>query len=413
MFIDSTDNILPMTEETKEDPLNISTPLVLTGGFQVFADQLYNRFIQLLAIAAGATVDQLGILNAVKSLASNILQIFFGRMADRFGKRRFIAIGRFLNGVILAAVIFIEAPGWLIPLIVLCSIFVSMALPSWNSLLGDYAPEGRRGEVIGRINSLTQIGGLIAMLIALAISLSQSGPSTRTSYLPVMAMASVASFISSILVLFTREKPHKRVSKTLDFSKIIGDMRLRRYLVLNTFYGVGMAFAWPLFPFIITQKLGMPVWQVAILAITETAANLMTQRFAGRLMDKMGRRPIIVFSRMIMALAPLSYALATSWLHIVVAEIFLGLGMGSWMNSESTYAIDLAPGELRATYLAASATAFGLASFVGSLFGSYVTEHILTSGGIEAINTGLLISAVLRVVLGFAYVTAYESKLKR
>ena len=406
-------NSLLMAEEAREEPLNVSKPLVLTGGFQVFADQLYNRFIQLLAIAVGATVDQLGILNAVKSVASNILQIFFGRMADRFGKRRFIAVGRFLNGVILAAVIFIEAPEWLIPLIVLCSIFVSMALPSWNSLLGDYAPEGRRGEVIGRINSLAQIGGLTAMLIALAISLSQSGPSTRASYLPVMAMASGASFLSAVFVLFTREKRHTQVSTTLDFSKFISDLRLRRYLVLNTFYGVGMAFAWPLFPFIITEKLGMPVWQVAILAITETAANLVAQRFVGRLMDRTGRRPIIVFSRMVMALAPLSYALATSWLHIVVAEVFLGMGMGAWMSSESTYVIDLAPGELRATYLAASATAFGLASFVGSLLGSYVTEHILTSGGIEAINTGLLISAVLRVALGFAYVTAYESRPKR
>jgi MFS family permease len=157
----------------------------------------------------------------------------------------------------------------------------------------------------------------------------------------------------------------------------------------------------------------MPVWQVAVLAITETAANIVTQRFAGRFMDTVGRRPIIVFSRMVMALAPLSYALATSWLHIVIAEVFLGMGMGAWMGSESTYVIDLAPGQLRATYLAASATAFGLASFAGSLLGSYITEHVLTSGGINAINTGLLISAFLRVVLGFAYVAAFESRPRK
>ena len=399
-----------MTEETREKPLNISRFLVLTGAFQVFADQLYNRFIQLLAVAAGATVDQLGILNAVKSVAGNILQIFFGRMADRFGKRRFIAIGRFLNGVILSAIIFIEAPAWLIPLIVLCAIFVSMALPSWSSLLGDYAPEGRRGEVIGRINSLTQIGGLLAMLIALFISLSQSGPSTRISYIPVMAMASGASFLSGVLVLFAKEKHRVSAMAALDFSKLLGDLRLRRYLILNTFYGIGMAFAWPLFPFIIIQKLEMPVWQVAILAITETGANIVTQRFTGRFMDKAGRRPVIVFSRIVMTLVPLSYALATSWLHIVVAEVFLGIGMGAWMSSEGTYVIDLAPGELRATYIAASATAFGLASFAGSLLGSYVTEHVLTSGGMDAINTGLVISAVLRVVLGLTYITVFESR---
>ncbi len=399
-----------MAEEDRAETLIVSKPLVLTGGFQVFADQLYNRFIQLLAVAAGATVDQLGVLNAAKSLSGNILQMFFGRAADRFGKRRFISAGRLLNGAVLAAIIFIEAPEWLIPLIVLCSIFVSMALPSWNSLLGDYAPEGRRGEVIGRINSLTQIGGLTAMLIALSISLSQSGPSTRASFIPVMAMASGASILSGVLVLFTKERRHEQQSTSLDFSKLLGDLRLRRYLILNTLYGVGMAFAWPLFPFIITEELGMTVWQVAILAITETAANIVTQRFTGGLMDRVGRRPIIVFSRVVMALAPLSYALATSWLHIVVAEVFLGMGMGAWMGSESTYAIDLAPGELRATYLAASATAFGLASFGGSLLGSFVTEHILTSGGIEAIKTGLLISAGLRLVLGLAYSAAYESR---
>jgi len=402
-----------MADEALEESLKISKPLVLTGAFQVFADQLYNRFIQLLAIAVGATVDQLGILNAVKSVASNVLQIFFGRMADRFGKRRFIATGRFLNGAILAAIIFIEAPEWLIPLIVLCSIFVSMALPSWNSLLGDYAPEGRRGEVIGRINSLTQIGGLTAMLIALLISLSQSGPSSRASYLPVMAMASGASILSGVFVLLTQEKLKTQAGTVLDFSKLLSDVRLRRYLVLNTIYGVGMAFAWPLFPFIITEKLGMPVWQVAILAITETAANIVTQRSTGRLMDRVGRRPIIVFSRMVMALAPLSYALATNWLHIVIAEVFLGMGMGAWMGSESTYVIDLAPGQLRATYLAASATAFGLASFAGSLLGSYVTEHVLTSSGVDAINSGLLISAFLRLVLGFAYVAAFESRPRK
>jgi MFS family permease len=399
-----------MTKEPLEKPLNLSKFIVLAGAFQVFADQLYNRFIQLLAVAAGATVDQLGILNAVKSVAGNILQIFFGRMADRFGKRRFIAIGRFLNGVVLVAIIFIETPSWLIPLIVLCAIFVSMALPSWSSLLGDYAPEGRRGEVIGRINSLTQIGGLSAMLIALFISLFQVGPSTRISYIPVMAMASGASFLSGVLVLFTEEKHRIKVAATLDFRRLLGDIRLRRYLILNSFYGLGMAFAWPLFPFIIIQKLEMPVWQVAILAITETSANILTQRFTGRFMDKAGRRPIIVFSRIVMALAPLSYAFATSWIHIVVAEIFLGIGMGAWMSSESTYVIDLAPGELRATYLAASATAFGLASFGGSLLGSYVTEHVLTNGGMEAINMGLIISAVLRILLGAAYVTAFESR---
>ena len=402
-----------VTEGADSRTLKVSRSLVLTGASQVFSDQLYNKFIILLAVASGTTVDQMGILQAVKSVSSNIFQVFFGRLADRRGKKFLITIGRLLNGLGLAAIIFIEVPEWLIPIIVLCAIFVSMVSPSWNSLLGDYAPKGRRGEVIGRINSLTQMGGLLAMVVALSINLSQSGPTTRASYIPVIAMASFASFLSAVLILFVEETRNEYERTPLNFGKLVGDRRLRRYLLLNASYGVGMAFAWPLFPFVITQKLGMTVWQVAVLAITETGANIATQRISGAFMDRVGRRPVIVFSRTIMALAPISYALATNWLHIALAEIFLGLGMGAWMSSESTYAIDLAPGELRATYLAASATAFGISSFAGSLLGSYTVEHVLSVGGMDAINMGLLISAGLRVILGLAYFKAYESNPKQ
>ena len=127
-------------------------------------------------------------------------------------------------------------------------------------------------------------------------------------------------------------------------------------------------------------------------------------------MDRVGRRPIIVMSRMMMALAPIAYAFATQWYHITIAELFLGVGMAAWMSSESTYVIDLAPADLRATYLASSTTAFGIATFIGSNVGGYVVDNFLSSSGFTGINQGLLISACLRIVFGFAYIFAYETR---
>lgn len=127
-------------------------------------------------------------------------------------------------------------------------------------------------------------------------------------------------------------------------------------------------------------------------------------------MDRIGRRPIIVLSRVTMALAPVAYALATDWWHIAIAELFLGLGMAAWMSSESTYIIDLAPGELRATYLASSTAAFGFASFIGSNVSGYIIDTFFA--GVEGLNQGLLISAALRVVFGLGYLTITESRNK-
>jgi MFS family permease len=151
----------------------------------------------------------------------------------------------------------------------------------------------------------------------------------------------------------------------------------------------------------------MKVWQISTFSLTSSLVSALTQRRIGEIMDRIGRRPIITLSRMMMAVAPLAYAVATEWWHIAVAELFLGVGMAAWMSSESTYIIDLAPGDLRATYLASSTVAFGLASFIGSNVGGYIIDAYFN--GIQGLNQGLFLSAALRAVFGLAYLKAHES----
>jgi len=158
----------------------------------------------------------------------------------------------------------------------------------------------------------------------------------------------------------------------------------------------------------------MKIWQIAAFSIASSGSSLLSQRHLGNLMDRIGRRPVVVFSRVSMAIAPLVYALATSWLHIVVADVILGVGMGAWMSSGPTYIIDIAPRELRATYLAANTAVFGVSTFVGNLVGGFVTDNFLAvGGGFEGIQTGLLISAALRFLTGLLYFKIYETHTRR
>ncbi len=165
----------PMTGKAEEKPLLPSKVLFGTGATQYFSDTLSRRYINLFAVAIGTTVSQMGYLRATQSLSRNILQLLWGRMIDRYGKRAFISLGRILNGAILATIIFVSAPSWLIPLVIGASICVSLAMPSWSSLLGDYTAHSTRGETIGRINAVSNAGGTVAMISALVISLNQTG----------------------------------------------------------------------------------------------------------------------------------------------------------------------------------------------------------------------------------------------
>jgi len=390
-----------------EEPLKTNKILMATGFTQLFSDSLNNRFNNLLVAAAGATVHQMGFLQGAKSLSSNLLQLVFGRLADRYGKKKVIATGRILNAGAIAALLFYDSPDPLIWLVILSSFFNSMSLPTWNSLLGDYTTDSTRGRIIGLINSISQLGSFVAMIIAFTLTLNQQGDTTPASYRIVFMLSAATSLLSGVMVLFTTEKPPKGKQKTLQLSRLFEDPRLRKYLTLNFIYGIAMSFAWPFFPLVITHRLNMKIWQISSLSLASALMNTLTQRRMGGFMDRMGRRPIVVFSRVLMAVAPVAYALAGQWWHVAIAELFLGLGMAAWQSSESTYIIDLAPGDLRATYLASSTAAFGLASFIGSNMGGAVVDSFFN--GMEGLNMGLFISSALRLVAGLAFLTMTES----
>jgi MFS family permease len=397
----------------EETPLKANKVLMSTGFIRMFSDSLNNRFNNLLVSTIGATVNQMGFLQGGKSLFGNLTQLFFGRLADRYGKKRFIAFGQFLNGLAILALLFFDTPNWLILFVLLSSFATGIVRPSWSSLLGDYTSDRNRGQIIGRINSISQMGSFVAMFFVLALSINQTGNTTRENYLPVLFLAAIASFIGGILVLFTTEKSPKNSSLKLDVKRLINDSRMLRYLILNFVYGMSMSFAWPLFPYVITDKLKMKVWQVATLSLSSSAVSVLSQRRLGGFMDRVGRKPIIILSRVLMAVSPIAYVFASEWWHITISELLLGVGMAAWMSSEGTYVIDIAPRELRATYLASSTTAFGIATFIGSNLSGFIVDNYLGKTGFSGINQGLLISAGFRIVFGLAYFTVIESTKNR
>jgi len=391
-----------------EEPLKTDKTLYATGFLQNFGDQLIQRFINLLAIAVGATVEQLGTLNATRMLASNLFQVLFGRIADRHGKRRLIATGRILNGLTLAAILLADTPGWIVSLVIAASIFTSMAIPSWNGLLGDYTTESRRGEVIGKVNSVSYIGGLVAMVTAFLISVNQSGPITRVSYTPVMVLASTASILAGITSLFLKEH-EPRGGEAMNLTDVLSNPDLKRFLSLIFIYHIGSSIAMPLFPYIMAAKLKLSVWQVAVTSITNMMAAVLSQPYVGKLLDRLGRKRILAFSRMAMASSCLIYPVASSWVHIAAVEAISGLAISSWLSAQSTYMIDIAPRKLRATYLASSMAVIGVATFIGSNLGGQLVQNVL-GGSLAAVETGLYIGGALRLLLGVLFLTINEKR---
>jgi MFS family permease len=394
----------------KEEHLEESKALYLAGATQSVPDTIIDRFTSTMAVAVGSNVAESGLINGGRQLALTLPQVFFGGLADRLGKRKLIIAGRALCGIAFAALAFVGSPFWLLAMIVAVSFAIAMAQPAWGSLVGDYAGELRRGTIIGRINSVAQIGGLIAMVTALAITFNQTGPMSMASFTPLLLFASASSFASAFLISKTIEKAPSGERRHFDFGSLFGDKDLRKFLVVSFLFGFGASTASPFFSYITVGKLGMSIWQIAATAVANLTFNVLGQRFFGRIIDKVGRRPVIVFSRVGMAASTVVYALATDWTQIVIIEAFVGIELAAWACGQSTYIIDIAPAKLRATYLAASMTAVGVSNFLGSYLMGFATKGFIASTDYTAISTALLFTAVLRFTIGFLFLTMRESK---
>jgi len=403
--------VVSAMDEDVEKPLDISRELIFAGFTQNFSDMMSRRFLDITAVTIGATVNQLSFLSAFRSLLGNILQIPFGRIADNYSKRKIIAVSRILGSILLFYILTIENPSIFIYFVLGINILANVAVIPWNSLLGDYTSEHNRGATIGRINSITGMGGTLALLIAVFLNVVQPEAATRETFNNLILFSAITSFISGILILNVKEKSSYENKEQFHWSKFTQNKVLLRYLVLNFFYGFSMSFSWPLFDYIAINKLGIEVWQISAISLVSMFSSIFFQRFGSGLMDKYGRRPFIVISRVLMAISPASYALASSWIQILVTEAIVGLAMGAWMSSEPTYIIDIAPRNLRATYLASSTTFFGIASFFGSMAGGYYSDNF-SLAGFSGVESGLLVSAILRAVVGLVFMSINETKPK-
>jgi MFS family permease len=394
-----------------EEHLKESKALYLAGASQSVPDTIIDRFTSTMAVAVGSNVAESGLINGGRQLALTLPQVFFGGLSDQIGKRRLIVAGRVLCGIAFAALALVDTPLWLLIMVVAVSVSIAMAQPAWGSLVGDYAGQLRRGTIIGRINSVAQIGGFVAMMAALFITFTQTGRMSMASFTPLLLLASASSFASAFLISLTEERLRAPGStRKFEFSSLLNDKDLTKFLVISFVFGFGAATASPFFSFITVGKLGMSIWQIAATAAANLAFSVVSQRIFGRIIDRVGRRPVIVFSRVGMAASTLVYALATDWWQIVAVEAFVGIELAAWACSQSTYIIDIAPPRLRATYLAASMTAMGVSNFLGSYFMGMVTKGFIASTDYSAISMALLFTALLRFTIGFAFLGIKESK---
>ncbi|MHA1200419.1 MAG: MFS transporter, partial [Candidatus Heimdallarchaeaceae archaeon] len=99
--------------------------------------QFYFNYASLIAVGMYATPIEVSLITGIQNLGTNLLQGFFGRLSDRFGRKLILIFGFIIATITTVYLSFNSSTIIFMIVISIYSLGISMVIPSWNAFLGD------------------------------------------------------------------------------------------------------------------------------------------------------------------------------------------------------------------------------------------------------------------------------------
>ncbi len=321
----------------------------------------------------------LGLLTFAGLILAIVVQPIAGAISDRSGlqwgrRRPYILIGA------IAAMLFLPGIGlagsYIAIFFIYCLLQVStnIAQGPYQAFIPDLVPEGRRGLASG-VKTLLEIVGGVALLYPIAFFMDRyfTGQGASWLWLALGALAIVLLGVVITTLLTVKERPgtgsqlpllptlYKSFRINVRANRDFVWFLISRLLVLMAFTTL-QTFAL----YFLRDVVGVanPASATAQFSIVAVVGMLAVVYPAGRLSDRIGRRPVVVASGLLGALGiALIFLFQHSYILIIFFGGLVGISFGAFMSSNWALATDLVGKGEEARYLGLTnlATAGGAA----------------------------------------------------
>jgi MFS family permease len=173
-----------------------------------------------------------------------------------------------------------------------------------------------------------------------------------------------------------------------------------KYCYIAGFSEFFMSFAWPLLPITRMTILNGAMFHVALMTVVGSIVTIIFQRWAGRLADRIGRKPLQVSYRLGLVSVPIAYAFSPNIETLIVINAFWGVITALGQVALTAYLLDVSPQDYRGSSIALFNLTIGVVTFFGSLIGGYLSDYMTSLFGNLVIGLQIvyIISTVGRVI---------------
>ncbi|MBD3190751.1 MAG: MFS transporter [Candidatus Heimdallarchaeota archaeon] len=435
----------PLPSNTKKDPISEKSKNLSDSGLTHPNEEVHEKrglfwaisiansssqsfvwnFFSAFAALVGVTSSMMGFLTSIRNLISALFQGNIGRLSDKLGRKKILFGGFFLSSAILITLIFVSRPITLVIVSIIQAFSISIIFPVWNATLGDVTKTEQRASYIGKLSAAgTAVSVTLILLVAgcFYITDEYSGMTIlgweipavgwQVQYGVAFAIAAFGFLLCIIGILFL---PETRIIEAGEeppkMLVALRDKMFRKFLIINSLFGLMMATGWPIFPIVQIKVLEMTFPQVALISATFSIFSSLSMFFGGRIGDAIGRKPLLIIGRITIFTIPLFFIMAVifnSWLFLILSNLIGGLSMGLVNVGLNAYVLDLAPENMMGAYSGLTQVVWGIATFIGSLSAGFIAQAIENAYGLRTMAIAMLagVGAVRMLSsLGYFFIT--------
>lgn len=336
------------------------------------------RLLDMVAEAEKNTY--LGLLTFAGLLLAMIVQPIAGAISDRSGfkwgrRRPYILIGSLLGVLLLPGIGLFQSYFALFIIYCLLQMTSNVAQGTYQAFIPDLVPQDRKGLASG-VKSLLEIIGGIAIVRLIGYFMGKYVPGEGVIWLWLVLGVLAAVLLGAMLatIIMVKEPPGRKNEEQLSVWKTLSrsfkvDVRKDRdfivFLVSRLLIFMALATIQTFTLFYLRDVIGLvnPATATADLLIAVGVGMLLAVYPAGRLSDRIGRRPVVISSGLVGAGGILVIFFSTSYGVVIAGGAIIGTATGAFMSSNWALATDLVPGGEEARYLGLTnmATAGGAA----------------------------------------------------
>ncbi len=342
------------------------------------------------ALMLGADDFHLGLLAALTAI-STIGAILGAQIVGAVGGRKPVSLVASVSGRVLWAALcvlpFLRIHPDLKLTLFLATVFagnslVNLSGTAWLSWMTDLVPIERRGRYFGVRNTILGTVGMITTFSSGWIFDRFVAHGARPQGLAVIFGTAAAFALAAGFTLTRQWEPPMRGEQVRPLLFIIRrpllDRRFRKLLRFLILWSIATGIAGPFFAAHMIKNLHMSFTLIAVYSIIAGVMNLVTQPLWGKVIDRLGNRPVLAFNLAGVVILPLLWLLTRPdrlwpiWTDATLTGIFWpGFTLASF-----NLILASAPERDRTAYLGMQTAAVGIATFAASLIGGVIAKRL-------------------------------------